>query len=296
MGNILKIVILTAICTCTISAKAQINPMAVQYFQNPYLANPAMAGITVGLKLNLGYRNQWSNFPGAPINHQAGLDYQDDKVGWGLSISNEQSGDLSHTKVYGTYAYHLPLNDETQQIHFGLNMGIQNGSYNIQNLIGNPNDPDLVAYNEREFVWDVDFGMAYTNQKLTLEGVMYNIKSQFKKDISNTADFSVYYLAANYKFPLGTWKTQAKLAYRGIKNYVDVADVGMELRTENEKLAFTGIYHTNKSSTFGINYQHNKQWHFLGLYTTTSRQINNYTNGSFELGIQVDLSKIKLKN
>ena len=79
---------------------SQISLLDAQFFQNRYLANPAMAGLNGGLRVNLGYRNQWGNIPGAPEDQNFTMDYRKDKVGTGFSIINAKAGEISHSKIY----------------------------------------------------------------------------------------------------------------------------------------------------------------------------------------------------
>ena len=91
---------------------------------------------------------------------------------------------------------------------------------------------------------------------------------------------------------MAEWRINTKVAYRNIKNYTDIVDIAAEVRTSNNKLGFTGIYHTNKSSTFGISYSHKNEWQFLGMYNTAQAPIANYANGTFELALQVSLQNL----
>ena len=43
-----------------------LEPSGTQWFQNQYLANPAMAGIDSGMHLNAAYRRQYNGIDGAP--------------------------------------------------------------------------------------------------------------------------------------------------------------------------------------------------------------------------------------
>lgn len=47
-------------------ALAQLNPMGSIYYQNQFLANPAMAGLETGLNLNAAFKTQWTGVDGAP--------------------------------------------------------------------------------------------------------------------------------------------------------------------------------------------------------------------------------------
>ncbi|ANF53291.1 hypothetical protein A0O34_21970 (plasmid) [Chryseobacterium glaciei] len=55
---------------------AQLNPMGSTYFQNQYLANPAMAGIQQDWKVNVGYKVQWTAIEGAPTMQAVTADYE----------------------------------------------------------------------------------------------------------------------------------------------------------------------------------------------------------------------------
>ena len=106
------------------SSSAQINPLGAQYFQNQYLANPAMAGYQSGMRLNLGYRNQWDNIPGSPKNVSVTGDYGTEKVGVGINFFKDEAGLLNRSRIQGSYAYHLPLNDDSKKLHFGISLGL----------------------------------------------------------------------------------------------------------------------------------------------------------------------------
>jgi hypothetical protein len=50
----------------TTSSKAQLSPFGAMYYQNQYLANPAIAGAQEGLRADLGFNSQQTNIPGSP--------------------------------------------------------------------------------------------------------------------------------------------------------------------------------------------------------------------------------------
>ena len=286
--NILIMILLLAISP---SLRAQLNPLGSQYFQNRYLANPAMAGIAEGARLNVGYRSQWNSIPGAPRNTSVTGDVRMNKVGLGINFYKDQAGLLDRSKLVASYAYHLPLNDEEKQIHFGLSLGLQRERLNTEAIVGSGNDQTAMNFNDRETIFDGDFGFAYTSSKLSVEGSLSNLKKQIKGEDQNTADYSTFYTAISYQFIIKDFKLSPKVAYRGVRNYDDLVDIGAELSTSNEQLNLTTLYHSNKSYTLGLGYKHKKQWQLLALYTTTTRALQSYSNGSFELGLQLNLGK-----
>jgi len=272
-------------------ADAQINPMNAQLFQNQYLANPAKAGAETGARLNLGYKNQWSSMPGNPHTSMVSYDARTNKVGLGLTVINQKDGLQIPTKVMGTYAYHLPLSGTNKFFHLGLSLGFFKGYISTQDLVGDLGDQSVQNYNARELVLDGDAGFAYTSERFGVEAVIYNLKSQLKNDLKNTVDNNTSYYAMAYSFPLADWKLQSKIAYRGIRNFTDIVDFGLNAQTSDEKINFTAVYHTNKSVSAGVGYIYQKQWQILGLYTTAATPINGYVNGTFEVGLKVNLQK-----
>lgn len=295
---IILISITFIIVLMNLSSYSQINLLDAQFFQNRYLANPAMAGLEGGTRVNLGYRNQWGSITGAPVDQYFTLDHRVDKVGTGLSVINAKAGDLSHTKLYGTFSYALPLNNQSGKFHFGLNFGFQRTNFNAQNIKGDLNDKNIATFNDRQSIIDGDFGIGYSSEHFSIDGAFYNLKNQLFDDGSDLdlgADFNLYYLGATYTIPMPEWKINTKLAYRSVKNFKDILDAGAEIRTSNDKLGFTGIYHSNKSSTFGISYLHNKEWQLIAMYNTSASPIANYTNGAFEVALQLNLHNM-IKN
>jgi type IX secretion system PorP/SprF family membrane protein len=287
--------ILSILLIFSFNAYSQISLLDAQFFQNRYLANPAMAGLDGGLRVNLGYRNQWSNVPGAPIDQNFTMEYRKDKEGLGFSLINAKAGDLSHTKMFGTYSYALQLDDGSSRVHFGMNLGIQTVSFNTQNIIGDPNDRNIARFSDRKALVDGDFGFGFTNERFSIDGAVYNLKYQFSNDngdLNLGADFNLFYLGTSYSIPMPEWRINTKLAYRNIKNHTDIVDIAAEVRTSNNKLGFTGIYHTNKSSTFGISYLHNNEWQFLGMYNNAQSTITRYALGTFEIALQVNVQNL----
>lgn len=204
--NLKSITLLFACVAIGFSATAQLNPLNAQYFQNPYLANPAMAGIKNGVRVNVGFRSQWNSVPGAPKNTSVTAEFGSDKVGLGLNLYKDQAGLLDRTKMVASYAYHLPFSDDDKGLSFGLSLGIQRERLNTSAIVGSVNDPLALGFNDRETILDGDFGVAYTSSRLTVEGSLSNLKKQLKGEDQNTADYSTFYTAASYKINVADWQ------------------------------------------------------------------------------------------
>ncbi|WP_443943473.1 PorP/SprF family type IX secretion system membrane protein [Pedobacter sp. AW1-32] len=267
---------------------AQLNPLTAQYFNNRYLINPAFAGAQQDTRLNMVYRSQWNNIPGAPITQSLTLDHGFEKVGLGLNVSNDKAGLIRQTNIAGSFAYHLPLG-ETDRLSFGISMGFTNQRINQGDIIGNQGDVLVGRYNDRETYLDGSFGAAYTASNLTLQASIPNLKQVFKRDITY-ADLTSFYTAASYKINLeggeDASSVEPLVAYRGVYGYDNMWDAGAQLNMSGQLLLST-IYHSTKSATFGVGMDFRKKYLVTAQYTSNTSVLNSYSNGSFELNLRL---------
>ena len=277
-------------------AKAQILPLNAQYFQNRYLVNPSMAGINEGFNINGSFRKQWSNIPGAPVTQSVTLDQQVGKVGWGVNVYNEKSGGLQRTKAVGTFAYHIPLSNENQQLNFGVSFGVSRDRLDLSNMRNiDFNDPSLARFNDRGSYLDGDFGASYTSNGLTVEGAIPNMRSVFRNDDLNYADKPTFYSAVSYKFALGKGlngiSIEPKGVFRGIKNYKNLWDAGLNANFANDKLYLMAMYHNTQNATFGFGMNYKSSLYFMAYYNTATSAIKGYTDGDFEVNVRINIGK-----
>ncbi len=274
---------------------AQLNPLAAQYYSNRFLINPAYAGSTDGIRVNAAYRKLWSNVPGSPLTQSLTADYGKGKVGVGLNVYNESAGLQRQTRVTGTYAYHLQLGEEQQQLHFGISLGFMSQRLENSDIYGNPNDPMVGQYNDRKTYLDGDFGIAYTSGTFSLQAAIPNLKSVLKKDVIKLADVTTFYAASSYRFKLTEgaegMDLEPMIAYRGVQGFDNIWDAGAQLEIANQQVFITGMYHSTKNATFGLGMDFRKKYLISGNYTTQTSALSGYTNGSFELNLRLSLWK-----
>ncbi|MBB2148915.1 PorP/SprF family type IX secretion system membrane protein [Pedobacter gandavensis] len=290
-----KAILICAFVAMGSSVKAQLNPLSAQYFTNQYLINPAFAGADQGLKINGAYRKLWSNVPGSPLTQNLTADYGFSKVGIGLTVNNESAGLQKQTRVVGSYAYHLQLNDNNHQLHFGVSMGIMSQRLENSDLYGNPNDPGVGQYNDRKNYLDGDFGIAYTSDKLNIQAAIPNLKSVLKKDVIKLADVATFYSALSYKLNISEGMEgvdlEPKVVYRGVKGFDNIWDAGAQMSIANKQVFLLAMYHSTENATFGLGMDYKKKYLISGTYTTQTSALSSYTNGSFELNLRLNLGK-----
>jgi type IX secretion system PorP/SprF family membrane protein len=271
-----------------------IEPLAAQYFQNQYLANAAMAGIDSGLHLNLAYRHQWSGVPGAPETKAFTADYLLFKrVGIGMNIFNDKAGLLNNTKVAFTYAYHLPLSASGASVlHFGLSGAFIARRLDTKLVNGDITDPTINAFNRRDNYFEADFGMAYTRKGLSVQGSLPNLVSFVKNNSSETGiDRTLFFAAAGYKFETGEQlsSVEPKLCLRGVKGYDHIIDAGANFTFLQQQLNAFGMYHSSQSFSVGIGANYRSIAGFQLVYNSQTAGLSNYTNGTFEINLMVNL-------
>lgn len=270
---------------------AQINLLGSSYYWNPYLNNPSMAGRVKGLSLDITHRQQWNSMPGSPVTQALSGSYGiNQKVGLGMNIYNDRAGLQRWTRVMGTYAYRLPLNVKEDALHLGISFGYSNEKLNSQDLIADPNDASIGRYNDRESYLDGDFGVAYITQGLSVEGAIPNLKSFFYKDNPDLVDRAVFFSSMSYKFHLGDQTNhtgiEPKVAFRGIKGYDNIIDIGTNVSLLDDQLQLMMIYHSTRSFTSGFGFTY-KTISLYGSYTSETSDINGYANGNFELNLKL---------
>ncbi|MBE9603226.1 type IX secretion system membrane protein PorP/SprF, partial [Pedobacter sp. MC2016-24] len=137
--------------------------------------------------------------PGSPLTQNLTADYGFGRVGLGLTVNNESAGLQRQTRVVGSYAYHLPLSGDNQQLHFGVSLGFMSQRLENADIYGNPSDPMVGQYNDRKTYLDGDFGVSYTSDHLNIQASIPNLKSVLKKDVIKLADVATFYTAVSYR-------------------------------------------------------------------------------------------------
>ncbi|MES2417297.1 MAG: PorP/SprF family type IX secretion system membrane protein [Bacteroidota bacterium] len=296
-----KIYLNVAACTLLLllstlsSVKAQLNPLSSQYYLNPYLGNPAMAGTDTTLTVFVTHRKAFMNFPGSPITQNVSAAYGFKKVGLGINVNVEKAGLQRQTRAMGTFSYHLPLNAANDRLHFGLSFGMMTQSLATDEINGNPSDILVGEYNNRETYLDGDFGIAFTHNRFSVEAALPNLKNFFTKDKIKVADVPTFYSAVSYKIPLSAESTkyeielEPKVAYRGIKGFDNIWDGGVQLAFNKRQICLTGLYHSNQSTTLGLALLVKSKYTISGLYSTQSKALSDHTSGGFEINLGIRL-------
>jgi len=122
--------------TCGI---AQQDPLYSQYINNPFVINPAYAGLLDNLSANAGYRQQWNGYQGSPktFNANGHISLSGNRMGAGMMFVSDRIGNASVNEAFASYSYRIPFS-AGKVLSFGLQAGFAN--YKIDNTKANPYD------------------------------------------------------------------------------------------------------------------------------------------------------------
>jgi type IX secretion system PorP/SprF family membrane protein len=157
--------------------KAQIDPHFSQYYANPLWLNPALTGVIDGdTRINANVKNQWTGIPNGYKTSALSVDFRSgEKAGFGFNVLNQSAGTagFNYFAAYASYGYGVAISsDGTQKLHFGLQAGLINRSFDPSKLqfddqynpiIGfNPNAPGFETFaTTSATVFDASAGVFY---------------------------------------------------------------------------------------------------------------------------------------
>lgn len=269
---------------------AQVTYLGSQFYENPYLGNPAMVGVNKGVIANLAYRNQWRGMAESPVTESLTVEYGTPQLGVGLNVYNDKAALLGRLRVVGSYSYHLPLDYDSKRLHFGVSLGIANTTFDKHGAIGDSNDELIEDYYYKPYLVG-DFGVAYTNEKLTLQAALPNMKKYFEKDERDMIDRATFMMSVSYKVALEVegLEIEPRFGYRGAKGMDNILDIGTSVNFSNDLLTAMGMYHSNKSFTLGFGFKLEDRYSINGYYTTQFALLNTPFGGDFEIGLRASL-------
>ena len=79
---------------------------------------------------------------------------------------------------------------------------------------------------------------------------------------------------------------EPKLVYRGIRNFKNILDAGLNLEFYESKLLMSAVYHSTRSFTIGAGITYNNKLSILCQHTTNTSDLQSYYNGEFEIALK----------
>lgn len=282
----------------TTSLTAQQDSQYTQYQYNTLVLNPAYAGSRDAWSGTLFYRSQWMEIEGAPTNIGVSLHAPfKERVGLGATLETDEIGPIQTYNVSANYAYQIPV--AKGKLSFGLKASLM--SYNA-----NYSKTQTVTQGDEAFQDDVNLwlpnfgaGIYYFSENFViglaaprlLESKLTNNQSNGVQKASSLERH--YYATAGAIFSI---TPQLKFKPMMLAKYIAdnplSADIGANLLLK-DAFGIGVSYRTNNSWNFNVLYQLKNGWRIAYAYDYATTAINQFSTGSHELMLGIDVPKEK---
>lgn len=292
-----KIGLILVTIAVNFSLSAQQLSMYSQYYWNDFVINPAFTGIKNTPRVQLGYRNQWSGFKGAPKTYSIGghTSLKNNNMGLGgMIFSDDQGGAIQQNGVMLNYSYNLKL-DKLSGISFGI-AGILNQYGYKGSDIQNINPDATLQTNVRQLVPDLNFGVVYHLKNKLYIGLASNqlIQSRLKKlnqfSTSENQLIRHYNLSASYISKINSTLTAEPYAMLRT-TFIKAPQVELGAKMTYNDFVFGGLSYRNKESVIGLIGLNYMNFVFAYSYDFTLSTIRNYSSGSHEVLLAYQFNK-----
>ena len=108
---------------------------------NYYLLNSAYAGSINTTSIGMGLNKQWVGLDGAPFSQYLNIHFpiNQEKMGLGFRIANENIGVHRESRIDATLAYHI--SNQRSKLSFAMDLGVQQNSFDFFELDLQQSDP-----------------------------------------------------------------------------------------------------------------------------------------------------------
>lgn len=295
-----KVLIILVLASSFTFSKAQQLPIYSQYMFNPYIMNPAYAGVKDYYEAIANYRYQWVGITDAPRTYILSVNgpHKTKNIGLGGAIFADVVGPTSRTAAYGSYAYHLNLG--SSKLSLGLSAGLLQFRIDGQKItLADAGDTKLQDMVLTAVMPDFSMGAYWYSDKMyvgvSLPQFMKN-KINFYDDNTQTLSTLArhYFVNTGYKYQVNpdwmiepsilvkyVWPVDAQFTLGAKVVYRDFVWGGISWRSQDAMSALIG-YKTNNDKLY-IGY----------AYDITMTNLQNHSSGTHELMIAAKFNNWK---
>ncbi|MCZ2277104.1 MAG: type IX secretion system membrane protein PorP/SprF [Bacteroidia bacterium] len=276
-------------------AFSQQMPVLSQYMFNGLVLNPAYSGSKDFMSATLMVRKQWAGFEGAPVTQNASIHgpLKKKRIGLGLMISNDKIGITNQTDIYGSYAFHIPLQKGK------LSLGLQGGFSYFKSVFSeltywDANDPVYQQLSLTNLQPNFGTGAYYYQEKLYAGFSIPQLLSYdsiqpinfYKETIHHQARH--FYLNAGYVFTINReFLIRPSFLVKYVLHAPVQYDINLNLLLSN--IFWVGASYRSDDAIVAIfEYQVNRKLRIGYSYDYTLSRIRNLSSGSHEIMIGYD--------
>ena len=273
--------------------------MVSQYMFNGLFLNPAYAGSHGYVSSSLLHRAQWMQVEGAPRTSMLAMDapLMNGSMGLGFSLVHDQIGVSRDLDLSAHYAYHLRISDDSK-LALGLRAGLSIYSANLNELTyWDANDQVFQNNISNQLVGKFGFGLYWYNATSYVGlsvPTIYAADGNITMDVAGPLDHYYtqhYYLHAGKVFPLSeVFDIKPSIMVKYQPQAPLQGDVNCNLLYK-ERVWFGVGYRTGDAMVGMVEYQINPQLRIGYAYDMTTSRLRNYTSGSHEVMLGLDLGR-----
>lgn len=123
-NHLLVCILVFWVISITSTLNAQNFPTSSHFVWNPQADQPALTGVSDGIRMTGGYRYQWTNIEGSPMTSYAGVDMAlpIKNSSGGMWLHHDRTGAMSFTQARLSYAYRINVGKSflSAGLHAGL--------------------------------------------------------------------------------------------------------------------------------------------------------------------------------
>jgi len=274
----------------SVHVNGQLYPISDQYVHNALAINPAFSGSQDALSTTFLYRNNWSGIEGSPktMSLSVHTPLNNERVGLGFLIINDEIGVSKETSTIGNYAYRMDLG--YGKLAFGLGFGVTVSKIEWNKLAAQDvGDEQLTDNYSTGIMPNFSTGIYYTTKKyfIGLSAPLFlSHKYDPKKDkyiISN--DFKEYNYFCNAGYILNIYqniKFFPSLLIKYHQGNSTQIDINSQVILKDK--IWLGVSYRSKNILVGmIQFQINNQLRIAYSYDFNIGRYRQYTNGSYEI-------------
>jgi type IX secretion system PorP/SprF family membrane protein len=263
---------------------------------NGFLLNPAMAGTVSYVPVCLTVRQQWMGIKGAPQTVAlSGHTLLGRAEGVGGYLFNDNYGPIMRTGMLASFAHHLRVGSK-QKIAFGVSLSAFQYTLDETKLDFGDGVQDATVgapSKESAFVPDANFGVYFYQDERFFAGASVAQLFQWNIKVGTTNQNKMvrhYFLLGGYRFDINKdFKVEPSVLGKATESSPVQFDINC--KGYYKKNYWLGVsYRTDNSiiALLGVKYQ---IYYFGYAYDYTLSKISNYTSGSHEIVIGVNIGE-----
>jgi len=280
-------------------------PQLTQFMDNAYILNPAFAGMQDYYQVRTSIRNQWMGMNDAPTSTILSIyGKQDENVGLGGVIFNDQAGPTTRTGASVSYTYHFKASEKVN-LALALSGGFTQFGIN-KDQIDFEDNFDPLAYGDQivESVPDATFGLnLYSERWCFGVSIPQLLTSNLDLLDENLADAVTEEQTGNllrHLYVIGSYRFSASkkldiepsLLFKSVSNTPTQIDVGLKI-TYDKKFWLGTDYRTNGEMGALFGYSIGDRYLIGYSYDIPSPDLTNYSTGSHEFMLAIKLRPLK---